>query len=101
MQISFELRNDLNKSIIKSVFEKKDQMEGNMSRLVMRTVSKSQEVVEDLYKVLERRIVASPPGICPVDISAAFLKLCHAQSCGKCTPCRIGLGQLENLWSRC
>ena len=72
-------------------------MEGNMSRLVMRTVSKSQEVVEDLYKVLERRIVASPPGICPVDISAAFLKLCHAQSCGKCTPCRIGLGQLENL----
>lgn len=35
-----------------------------MSRLVMRTVSKSQEVVEDLYKVLERRIVASPPGIC-------------------------------------
>lgn len=64
MQISFELRNDLNKSIIKSVFEKKDQMEGNMSRLVMRTVSKSQEVVEDLYKVLERRIVASPPGIC-------------------------------------
>lgn len=54
-----------------------------MSRLVMRTVSKSQEVVEDLYKVLERRIVASPPGICPVDISAAFLKLCHAQSCGK------------------
>ena len=48
-----------------------------MSRLVMRTVSKSQEVVEDLYKVLERRIVASPPGICPVDISAAFLKLCH------------------------
>ena len=68
-----------------------------MSRLVMRTVSKSQEVVEDLYKVLERRIVASPPGICPVDISPAFLKLCHAQSCGKCTPCRIGLGQLENL----
>lgn len=68
-----------------------------MSRLVMRTVSKSQEVVEDLYKVLERRIVASPPGICPVDISAAFLKLCHAQSCGKCTPCRIGLGQLGNL----
>ena len=27
-------------------------MEGNMSRLVMRTVSKSQEVVGDLYKVL-------------------------------------------------
>lgn len=68
-----------------------------MSRLTIRTTSQAQAIVEDLYKVLERRIIASPPGICPVDISAAFLKLCHAQSCGKCTPCRIGLGQLENL----
>ncbi len=68
-----------------------------MSRLTMRTTSQAQAVVEDLYKVLERRIIASPPGICPVDISAAFLKLCYAQSCGKCTPCRIGLRQLENL----
>lgn len=68
-----------------------------MSRLTMMTTSESQKVVEDLYKVLERRIVASPPGICPIDVSAAFLKMCHAQSCGKCTPCRIGLGQLGNL----
>ena len=68
-----------------------------MSRLTMMTASESQKVVEDLYKVLERRIVASPPGICPIDVSAAFLKMCHAQSCGKCTPCRIGLGQLGNL----
>lgn len=68
-----------------------------MSRLTMMTTSESQKVVEDLYHVLERRIVASPPGICPIDVSAAFLKMCHAQSCGKCTPCRIGLGQLGNL----
>ena len=26
-----------------------------------------------------------------------LLKLCLAQSCGKCVPCRIGLGQLEVL----
>ncbi len=26
-----------------------------------------------------------------------FLKMCHAQTCGKCVPCRIGLGQLETL----
>ena len=30
-------------------------------------------------------------------MSLAFLKLCHAQSCGKCVPCRIGLGQLSLL----
>ncbi|MBR5641993.1 MAG: FAD-dependent oxidoreductase [Firmicutes bacterium] len=50
-----------------------------------------------LYKDLERRIIASPPGLCPVDMAASFLKLCHAQTCGKCTPCRIGLAQLGNL----
>ncbi|MBC2478342.1 FAD-dependent oxidoreductase, partial [Clostridium beijerinckii] len=33
----------------------------------------------------------------PVDMAASFLKLCHAQTCGKCVPCRIGLGQLESL----
>lgn len=68
-----------------------------MSRLSIVTKSKAQAVVEGLYQDLERRIVASPPGLCPVDMSAAFLKLCHAQTCGKCVPCRIGLGQLENL----
>lgn len=26
-----------------------------------------------------------------------FLELCHAQTCGKCVPCRIGLGQLSNM----
>ena len=54
-------------------------------------------VVEGLYQDLERRIAASPPGLCPVDISLGFLKLCHAQTCGKCSPCRIGLGQLARL----
>ena len=54
-------------------------------------------VVEGLYKDLERRIIASPPGQCPVDMAASFLKLCHAQTCGKCVPCRVGIGQLLNL----
>lgn len=68
-----------------------------MSRLSIVTTSKAQTVVEGLYKDLERRIVASPPGLCPVDLTASFLKMCHAQTCGKCVPCRIGLGQLGNL----
>ncbi|MEF9839923.1 MAG: NAD(P)-binding protein [Lachnospiraceae bacterium] len=68
-----------------------------MSRLEISTPNKAQLVVEGLYKDLERRIEASPPGLCPVDISRAFLELCHAQTCGKCVPCRIGLGQLKNL----
>ena len=68
-----------------------------MSRLRIKTPNEAQTVVEELYKDVERRITASPPGICPVDISNAFLKVCHAQTCGKCVPCRVGLGQLSEL----
>ena len=68
-----------------------------MSRLDTKTQNRAQTVVDNLYRDVERRIAASPPGLCPVDMSLAFLKLCHAQSCGKCVPCRIGLGQLSLL----
>lgn len=68
-----------------------------MSRLTIMTATKAQRVIEDLYKDLERRIIASPPGLCPVDMASAFLKLCHAQTCGKCVPCRVGLAQLQLL----
>ena len=68
-----------------------------MSRLEFQTKDRAQMVVEGLYKDLERRIIASPPGQCPVDMAASFLKLCHAQTCGKCVPCRVGIGQLLNL----
>ncbi len=68
-----------------------------MSRLSIITRNKAQTTVETLYKDLERRIIASPPGLCPIDLAASFLKICHAQTCGKCVPCRIGLGQLETL----
>lgn len=68
-----------------------------MSRLTIMTETTSQRVIEDLYKDLERRIIASPPGLCPVDMASAFLRLCHAQTCGKCVPCRVGLAQLQKL----
>ena len=68
-----------------------------MSRLDIATPNRAQKVVEQLYRDMERRIVASPPGLCPVDMASSFLKLCHAQTCGKCVPCRVGLAQLGNL----
>ena len=68
-----------------------------MSRLDIKNPSRAQTVVDNLYRDVERRIAASPPGLCPVDMSLSFLQLCHAQTCGKCVPCRIGLGQLSKL----
>ena len=68
-----------------------------MSRLDIMTPSHAQTVIDGLYRDVERRIAASPPGLCPVDLAKSFLDLCHAQTCGKCVPCRIGLGQLSEL----
>ena len=71
-----------------------------MSRLEVKMPGQAQAVVEQLYRNMERRIAASPPGLCPVDMALNFLNLCQAQTCGKCVPCRIGLGQLTKLISQ-
>lgn len=66
-----------------------------VERLFIKSQDFAQKTVEGLYKDFERRIAASPPGQCPADLTASFLRMCHSQSCGKCTPCRVGLGQLQ------
>ncbi len=68
-----------------------------MSRLSIETPGREQAVVELLYREAHHRLGAAPPGLCPVDVALSFLRLCHAQSCGKCVPCRIGLGKLTTL----
>jgi len=68
-----------------------------MSRLRIRTKSQAQELADSMFEGMEKRISASPSGLCPIDVTLSYLSLCHAQSCGKCTPCRIGLGQLSQL----
>ncbi len=69
-----------------------------VSRLTILTKDKAQVTMESLYQDLERRIVASPPGLCPVDLTRSFIKMCLAQSCGKCVPCRVGLRQLARVF---
>ncbi len=59
--------------------------------------SPSQKKVDELYECLSRRRGASPFGSCPVDLTASFVGLCLAQSCGKCVPCRVGLDRLHAL----
>ncbi|MEM5767707.1 MAG: FAD-dependent oxidoreductase, partial [Bacillota bacterium] len=68
-----------------------------MSRLSIETPGRAQTVLGGLYRDMGRRISASQPGLCPVDMSLNFLRLCHAQTCGKCVPCRVGLSQLAAL----
>ncbi|MGI5936858.1 MAG: NAD(P)-binding protein [Oscillospiraceae bacterium] len=68
-----------------------------MSRLIMPPESQTEKVLRELYGIVLRRVASGASLLCPVDMVTAFLKLCHAQSCGKCVPCRIGLGQLIDM----
>ncbi len=68
-----------------------------MSRLEFKQKDQVQRLVESLYDDLQRRIIASPPSQCPVDMSLSFLHICQAQSCGKCVPCRVGVYQMINI----
>ena len=97
VQISFELRNDLNKSIIESVFEKKRSNGGEHESFSYEDSKQVPGSGRGLVQSIGASDRSQSTGNLPGGYFGCFLKLCHAQSCGKCTPCRIGLGQLENL----
>lgn len=44
-----------------------------------------------------RRLGATARGTCPVDMTRALVGVAHAQSCGKCVPCRIGLASVSTM----
>ena len=71
-----------------------------MSRLAIETPGQAQTVLSCLYRDMGRRIIASQPGLCPVDMSLNFLRLCHAQTCGKCVPCREGTKRMLEILDR-
>ena len=48
-----------------------------MSRLSIETPGRAQNVLDGLHRDMERRIGASAYGLCPVDMSLNYLRLCH------------------------
>lgn len=68
-----------------------------MARLHVMERSHAQCVMDDLHKAIERRLSVSSLAPCPVEFTCAFVGMCATQSCGKCTPCRIGLPVLQSL----
>ncbi len=61
--------------------------------------SQVHQAIESIYDQLGGRLAVSSMVSCPVEFTAAFVNLCATQSCGKCTPCRVGLAQLYQLLS--
>lgn len=68
-----------------------------MARLHVMERSHAQAVMDDLHDALGRRLAVSSLAPCPVEFTAALVNLCSTQSCGKCTPCRVGLNALSDL----
>lgn len=68
-----------------------------MNRLEIENPRRSMIVMNAIRRDVQRRVGANPLGICPVDLTLNYLRMCHAQTCGKCVPCRIGLGQLADM----
>ena len=68
-----------------------------MPQLAVVRPSGNQLTVDEIRATLTRRFEASPYPPCPVDFASSFVGMCAAQSCGKCTPCRVGLPKLQAL----
>ncbi len=71
-----------------------------MSRLELKTPLQLQSALEQLHAGMQRRLTASPPGLCPVEAALNYLELSRTQSCGKCAPCRIGLGTMAEMLNK-
>lgn len=69
----------------------------HMARMHVIERSEAQAVMDGLHEALEKRLSVSSLAPCPVEFTAAFVGMCATQSCGKCTPCRVGLGVLQDL----
>ena len=68
-----------------------------MARLVIEEASAAEAGFKQLSQEAARRIVAMPADQCPVEFTQSLTRLFLSESCGKCTPCRIGLAQLVQL----
>ncbi|MGN1350261.1 MAG: NAD(P)-binding protein [Anaerovoracaceae bacterium] len=53
--------------------------------------------LRDPMEKFQRRIQATPPGMCPVSVTLSMLQASRYQTCTKCVPCRDGLPVLEKL----
>ena len=56
--------------------------------------------MQDICASMSRRLASDTGNTCPVEFMAATLRVFQSRSCGKCTPCRIGLGKLSDLLER-
>jgi NADPH-dependent glutamate synthase beta subunit-like oxidoreductase len=70
-----------------------------MARMHVMERSEAQQIMDELHDAVGRRLAVSSLAPCPVEFTMAFVDMCSTQSCGKCTPCRVGLRMLRHMLS--
>ena len=71
-----------------------------IARLSLTKKSSNTLELERMSAWVSSRLATAQQGLCPVDTVASFIKMSLSQSCGKCTPCRVGLQKLSELYDR-
>ena len=68
-----------------------------MSKIYLAGKHSRDVIIGDLLEKFSRKVEVCPPGTCPLTVQLSLLHASMNQTCGKCVPCRIGLGQLNNF----
>ena len=68
-----------------------------MARLSVAPRAKDDAKFATFLDEYERRVEATPPGMCAVAMQLDLLRAGGCQTCGKCVPCREGIVHLEEL----
>jgi len=67
-----------------------------MSRLTVFETTDADRRASQIAQATIDRLAVFGNATCPLETAVGFFKLCASQSCGKCTPCRIGLARLTD-----
>ena len=51
--------------------------------------------IDVILRKFRSRMTSYPPGMCPLALYRSLLHISMNQSCGKCVPCRDGLGEVD------
>lgn len=68
-----------------------------MARLSVASRAKDDSKFATFLDEYERRVEATPPGMCAVAMQLDLLRAGGCQTCGKCVPCREGIAHIETL----
>ncbi len=80
------------------VYEEDAEKErSKVEKLLLGSAVRAEKEIRAICGEMGRKLASDTDAVCPVEFTASLLRLLQSRSCGKCVPCRIGLGELADL----